>query len=207
MSHTRQNCHRLYTLQTMIDFTPPNKLAPQRGRILISYPYLDDPFFKRTVVLLCEHNDEGSFGFVLNKYIDVQLDELIEDLPRFDGRIALGGPVQTSNLFYLHTLGDTLAGSAEVMKGLYMGGDYEALREAMSTRKLSPDDIRFFVGYSGWSEGQLEEELKENAWLISETEASLVMDTETDKLWQDVLRRMGSPYRVLSNMPEDPSLN
>lgn len=191
----------------MINLNPPNKLKPKRGRLLISYPLMNDPYFKRTVVLLCEHNNEGSFGFVLNKYLNINLSELVSELPDAPGRISMGGPVQTSNLYYIHTLGHEIEGSMEIVDGLFLGGDFDTLREKMLAGQLKENDVRFFVGYSGWSENQLEGELKENAWLISEAPASLLMNTTNEKLWQKALKDMGKDYSFLANLPEDPSLN
>lgn len=191
----------------MINLNPPNKLSPKRGRLLISYPLMNDPYFKRSVVLLCEHNEEGSFGFVLNKYLDVSLSELVEDLPDIPNRIALGGPVQTSNLFFLHTMGHQIEGSIEVADNIYMGGEFESLRDKLNQGILQNDQVRFFVGYSGWSEKQLEGELADNAWLVSEAPADILMSTSTEKLWQKALTDMGKEYSFLAHLPEDPSLN
>lgn len=191
----------------MINLTPQNKLKPKRGRLLISYPLLNDPYFKRTVVLLCEHNEEGSFGFVLNKYLDVSLSELVDELPNTTNRISMGGPVQTSNLYFLHTVGPDIEGSIPITKNLYLGGRFEALRDQLLDGKIDDNQVRFFIGYSGWSENQLDDELKENAWLISEAPAKLLMNTDQDELWEKVLKRMGKDYSFLANLPEDPSLN
>lgn len=191
----------------MINLTPQNKLKPKRGRLLISYPLLNDPYFKRTVVLLCEHNEEGSFGFVLNKYLDISLSELVDELPDTTNRISMGGPVQTSNLYFLHTVGPDIEGSIPITKNLYLGGRFEALRDQMLAGKIDDKQVRFFIGYSGWSENQLDGELKENAWLISEAPAKLLMNTDQDELWEKVLKRMGKEYSFLANLPEDPSLN
>lgn len=191
----------------MINLTPQNKLKPKRGRLLISYPLLNDPYFKRTVVLLCEHNEEGSFGFVLNKYLDISLSELVDELPDTANRISMGGPVQTSNLYFLHTVGPDIEGSIPITKNLYLGGRFEVLRDQLLSGKIDDKQVRFFIGYSGWSENQLDGELKENAWIISEAPANLLMNTNQDELWEKVLKRMGKDYSFLVNLPEDPSLN
>lgn len=191
----------------MINLTPKNKLAPGRGRLLISYPLMSDPNFKRTVILLCDHNETGSFGFVINKFIPVKLSDLVSDLPDIKTRIGLGGPVQTSNLYYLHTLGERLNGSVEVARGLFMGGDYDDLKEMLIRGEVGENEIRFFVGYSGWSENQLDNELSENSWIITEASTKILMNTKADKLWQNALVAMGKEYSFLANMPENPELN
>jgi putative transcriptional regulator len=191
----------------MINLTPKNKLKPERGRLLVSYPLLSDPYFKRTVILLCEHNEEGSFGFVLNKYINIKLSDLLEDIPPFNTKIAVGGPVQTSSLYYIHTLGERIHGSVEVLNGLYMGGDYDDLRQLIMAGEVNQNDIRFFVGYSGWGEKQLDGELEENSWIISEAKADTLMNTNSEKLWRNTLVNMGKEFAILANIPENPELN
>ena len=167
-----------------------------------------DPFFKRTVVLLCEHNDEGSFGFVINRYLEVDLTEIIEDFPEFDGHVSIGGPVQRDNLFYLHTLGDKIEHSIHVKDGLSMGGDFDIIKSMIIAGKINPDQIRFFVGYSGWDSGQLDKEMEGNSWIVGEAKIPTIMSSEvSDKVWSDTLKDMGKQYEILSNFPEDPSLN
>lgn len=193
----------------LFDIKELNKLRPGKGRILISEPFLEDPHFKRAVVLLCEHNEEGSFGFVLNKFIDVEVHEFIEDISTADlnTRVSLGGPVKNDALFYIHTLGEALEGSVKIMDGLYMGGDFETLKTLLNTGQLSENSIRFFVGYSGWVTGQLEKEMEQNAWLVSRLSVDDVMNTDEDNLWNKALEKMGRKHAVLANFPEDPSLN
>ncbi|MBK7297448.1 MAG: YqgE/AlgH family protein [Flavobacteriales bacterium] len=98
-----------------LDLRPENKLEPARGRLLVSEPFLPDPYFRRTVVLLCEHNDEGSFGFVLNRHMDMDIDQLMDRMPPIGSKVSIGGPVQSSNLYYLHTLGPHLDGALKLL--------------------------------------------------------------------------------------------
>jgi putative transcriptional regulator len=192
----------------MFDFKKLNKIKPAKGRLLISEPLSTDLFFKRTVVLLCEHNEEGSFGFVINRYIDVEVNDVVDDFPTFDGRVSVGGPVQRDNLFYIHTLGDALDNSIEISDGLFMGGDFDTIKALVLSGKLKTSEIRFFVGYSGWEAGQLLNEMKENAWIVGRVNVEMVMDPEgTEAVWSETLKKMGKHYEMLSNFPEDPSLN
>src|SRR5690606_35136793 len=124
-------------------------------------------YFQRAVILLCEHNEEGTFGFVLNNYVDIELSQF-EGIPEFDTRISMGGPVSTKNLYYIHTLGDKLPGSINVTGNLYAGGDFEILKEMIASNQVAHNQIRFFLGYSGWVEKQLEGELKHNSWIVTE---------------------------------------
>lgn len=190
-----------------IDFSPNTNVEPKKGQVLLSEPFLNDPYFKRTVILLCEHNSEGSFGFVLNNFIEVELDQIIEDMPKFDGKISIGGPVRNSNLYYIHTLGEEIEESVEILPGVFMGGDFEKLRKLLYAGKIAPEQVRFFVGYSGWSPEQLQTEIKSQSWFVTDIDKDLVMDTEVDDLWRHIMKKFGRKGEMIANMPEDPSLN
>ena len=110
-----------------LDLDPDNQHAPARGHLLVSEPYLTDPYLRRTVVLLCEHNEEGSFGFVLNRHMDLAVNDLMENMPPIGSQVGIGGPVESGSLFYIHTLGQRIEGSQEVVDGVFMGGDYDQL--------------------------------------------------------------------------------
>lgn len=180
---------------------------PAKGRLLIASPFLEDPYFSRTVVLICDHNDEGSFGFVLNRYIELDLPDLIGHLPKAAGRISLGGPVENNSLYYIHTLGNRIEGSQLVEGNIYLGGDFDALTSGMESGDIPAGSIRFFVGYSGWSEGQLESEIDERSWFVRNLEDLPLMATERDDLWNEALRGMGAPFANLAHFPTDPKLN
>ena len=173
----------------------------------MSEPFLEDDYFRRSVVLLCDYNDEGAFGFVLNNYITIKLEELLEDMGDFETTISLGGPVSTNNLYYIHTLGDTLPGSTELLKGISIGGDFEVLKMLIQKGDIKPNQIKFFLGYSGWSANQLDDELKENAWVVTNASKKEIMSLPDEKLWKKTLDKMGGKFKVISKFPKDPSLN
>ena len=175
--------------------------------MLLSEPFLNDPYFKRTVVLLCEHNEEGSFGFVLNNYIDVELNQIMENMPAYEGKISIGGPVRNSNLYYIHTLGNLIEDSIEILPGVYMGGNFETLRKLMFNGKITPEQVRFFVGYSGWSPQQLKNEIDTQSWFVADVNQETVMNTSIPDLWKVIMLKMGRKGQMIANMPEDPSLN
>lgn len=191
----------------ILDLDPLNRHKPARGRLLVSEPYLHDPYFRRTVVLLCDHNKEGSFGFVLNRHMDLAINDLMENLPPLGSRVSIGGPVQSGELYYLHTLGKYVLGSVEVVDGVHMGGDYEQLRAMLATDPKLSKHVRFFVGYSGWGKDQLEKELSEKAWLVAPADKKRIMAVNDDDIWRDTLKAMGKEYAPLANFPDDPSLN
>ena len=190
-----------------MDFIPKNKLKPGKGRLLISEPFLDDPYFNRTVIQLCEHNEEGSFGFVLNKYVQLDIQEVLDDFPQFKGKIGLGGPVNNSNLYYIHTLGDAVEGSMHIVDDLYIGGNFETIRALLESGQLSESEIRFFVGYSGWTKNQLDEEINQNAWYVAESSNLALMQISSASMWKEVLKKMGKEFALLANFPIDPGLN
>ena len=191
-----------------ISLEPSNKEKPKKGKVLVSEPFLNDPFFKRVVVLLCDFDETGAFGFTLNNYVnDIKISQVISDFPEFNTKICIGGPVKRNNLFYIHTKGDLIPGSKEIMPGLYFGGDYEKIIEAIKTHKITPNDIRFFIGYSGWSAGQLEDEIESKSWFVTDIDPKTVMDTTTDNLWKKVLSNMGTKEKIISNIPENHELN
>ena len=175
--------------------------------ILISEPFLEDPFFKRTVILLCEHNEEGSFGFVLNNYIEVQIEDIVEGMKPLDTKVSIGGPVNNSNLYYIHTLGEEIDGSVEITTGVFMGGDFEQLREGIEQGEIDPHQVRFFVGYSGWSANQLSDELDQKSWFVTQVDQEMIMNTDLDNLWQKTLENFGKKGKIVANIPENPSLN
>lgn len=180
---------------------------PKKGKVLISYPLLDDPHFKRTVILLVEHGKDGSVGFILNKNTGLKVNELVQGFPAVQSEVFYGGPVNNNNLYFLHNKGNLLDGSHEVLPGIFWGGDFDNLKVLLDTGKISEKDIRFFIGYSGWAKGQLNEELIDQSWIVGKITGKTIMQLSDKKLWSQILKGKGKKYEILSNFPEDPSLN
>lgn len=189
-------------------FNYDNPINPKKGDLLISEPFLPDPNFERTVVLLCEHNEEGSFGFVLNKPSLLKYSDVMEEATDFNASLYIGGPVQQDTLHFLHRAGNLIEGSIEIGNGIYWGGNYDQLQVLIDTRQLKQEDFKFFIGYSGWGAGQLEMELNEKTWIVSNMVTPRhVFDMDPEKLWKIVLNNMGGKYKMISNYPIDPRLN
>ncbi len=184
-----------------------NNVVPESGKILIAEPFLNDYYFKRSIVLLIDHNDEGSFGIVLNKPMHIQFNDMVSDFPAFDAEMFLGGPVKKDSLFYLHRLGDKIDGSVKIMDGVYWGGDLSQIRELIMYKQLDSSDIRFFAGYSGWEGQQLESELQRDSWLVSDMPASMLLKSGTTDLWKSVLHKIGGKYAYWTQFPVDPNNN
>lgn len=178
------------------------------GRLLLSEPFMFDENFRRTVVLVCEHtHDNGTVGLILNKPINLRLNDVVEGFPPFKGKIFLGGPVGTDTMQFLHSLGNKIENSLKLADDLYWGGNFEQLKEMMANGSISPDEVRFFLGYSGWSPGQLDEELKDNAWIVTQATAQHIFATPYDSLWKNTMREMGGIYNTMAGYPENPTLN
>jgi putative transcriptional regulator len=181
--------------------------SPESGSLLIAEPFMQDPYFKGAVVFLCECKQEGAFGLILNKPTELKVHEVVDDFPVVDNFIHYGGPVQPNTLHYLHRRGDLLADSIEVAEGIYWGGDFEKLIFLLDTKQIAAEEIRFFFGYSGWDEEQLTREVGESSWIISEASPAYLFDEAPAQLWRTVLRNMGDRYKVIANIPENPSYN
>lgn len=177
------------------------------GQVLVAEPFMLDPYFRRAVVLLCEHHDEGTIGFILNKNIDMGINDLMSDFPKFEADVFYGGPVQTDTLHYVHNLGDLLDESVKISEGVWWGGDFEKLKFLITQNMVQSNNIRFFVGYSGWSSGQLKEEMEYGSWVPAEMDANYAFNFKPSRLWRHVMYNKGDVYEVLSDMPEHISWN
>ncbi|HOI87323.1 MAG TPA: YqgE/AlgH family protein [Lentimicrobium sp.] len=184
-----------------------SKIKPLAGRILISVPSLQDFYFRKSVVLLADHGEEGSFGIIINKPVDVRLSDIANDFAGFDAPVYLGGPVSTDSLFFIHTRPDLIEGGNKIMEGLYWGGDIEIVKRLIIKGLLRKEEIRFFVGYAGWMAQQLDKELEENSWVVSLTDTTQVIHTNPTDMWNQMLRKLGKEYKLWVHYPPDPILN
>lgn len=182
-------------------------IEPGAGIILISDPFLKDPNFMRTAVFLCEHNEEGSFGFVLNRPFEQRLDEFVPDLEGFVIPVYFGGPVQPDTLHFLHNIPALKPQAQKIFDDVYWGGDFTEVIRLIKDRQLDLDKIRFFLGYSGWSEGQLEDELEQKSWLTVKGNNKLVFGTETGEVWKEAVLQLEEQYHPIVHYPIDPQLN
>ena len=189
---------------------PSRNMRP--GTLLISQPFLNDPNFIRSVILVCRDKPtEGSFGLVLNRLSDVHLGEVL-DLP-FEASVAasnlplyVGGPVEANTLHFLHRRSD-LPGAHSLGQDVDWGGDFDLLLGLLGSGAVATVDVRLFAGYSGWSAGQLAEEMERQSWIKHPSSAGKVFTLATDAFWRDILREKGGRFKVLSNYPIDPRLN
>lgn len=183
-------------------------ISPGTGTLLIAEPFLKDPNFMRTVVLMCRHNpEEGSFGFVLNKRFERSLDELIPGLEDYEFPIYVGGPVQMDTLHYIHQYPQYFSDAQKITDDVYWGGDFEQLKALIKSNKIHPSKIKFFLGYSGWGVKQLGGEIKEKSWLSVAATSKIVFEKNLQEIWKLSLYELGGNYRLMVNFPTDPQFN
>ena len=184
-----------------------NKLEPKQGRFLISDPFSKDSFFSRAVVLLTSYSKEGSTGFILNKPIDAKISDLITEFDNFEANLSLGGPVSTDSIFFIHKLGNIIPDSHHIFDKFYWGGDIKVIRKKIKGFEIHPNQMRFFIGYSGWSSQQLEEELKNNYWIVVDKVPQNFMTNFNPNMWNKLLLSLGERFSVWANLPKSPNLN
>ena len=182
------------------------------GSLLISQPFLGDPNFERSVVLMCrDSKSEGSFGLVLNRLTNLTLNDVL-DIPLGEVSPAaalplyLGGPVEQNTLHFLHRRPD-VPHATDLGQEVYWGGDFDFILDLLTRGEVLGDDVRLFAGYSGWSVGQLAAEMEAKSWITHPASAGKVFTLTTDAFWRDILREKGGRFKALSNYPIDPRLN
>lgn len=177
-----------------------------KGKLLISKPLVNDDFFHNSVVLLTEYNTKGVVGFIVNKPIHLSLQDIINEFPEFNTQIYFGGPVASDNLYFIHRIPEKIEGSIHIKDDLYWGGNFNQVVKLIKNQELDVEDIRFFLGYSGWNLNQLDEELDSNSWIIDQLEESL-FDWDVMKLWENRLNGKGDEYKIWANAPKEIGLN
>ncbi|RNL52623.1 YqgE/AlgH family protein [Pedobacter jejuensis] len=185
-----------------------NNIKPKTGRLLISEPFMADPNFKRSVILLTEHSDVGSVGYILNQFGNLLLKDVVKDLWEAGNQIYFGGPVGVDTIHFIHRSFDKMQSGEEIGNGIYWGGNFETLKILINSNAIEEDEVKFFIGYSGWDEGQLVKEIEENAWMVSDvSHPDIIFGSDDEKLWRDVIVNLSPKYAHVSNFPTDPSLN
>lgn len=186
-----------------------NHILPTRGKVLISEPFLCDYIFGRSVVLLLNHTHEGSsMGLVMNKPLPLLFNDIMKDLEcAEDIPLYQGGPVDMDTLFYLHTL-DNVKGALPISEGFYLNGNFDDIKLYISQGNTVSGKLRFFLGYAGWEDGQLNQEISENTWIVGKENTAMLMDENAvDDLWESALSNLGGKYRLWARFPQIPSLN
>ena len=180
----------------------------KKGHLLIAEPsILGDLSFNRSVILLADHNAEGSVGFILNKPLDYSVNDLV---PEVDATFTIynGGPVEQDNRYFIHNIPELIPNSVEISNGIFWGGDFEKTRDLINNGSINKDNIRFFLGYTGWDANQLESEMNANSWILIENSyKNNILKKSSSDFWKEQIMELGGEYLIWSNAPENPMLN
>ena len=181
----------------------------KKGHLLIAEPsIIGDVSFNRAVILLADHTDKGSIGFIMNKPLEYTLSDFVVEMEHCDLPVYNGGPVEQDNLYFIHRVPKLIPDSIEISQGIFWGGDFSKVIEQLQNGDLQKNDIQFFLGYSGWDSKQLVDELEENTWVVIENDlGDNYLSNCCPKLWREKILRLGGDYLIWSNAPESPQLN
>lgn len=184
---------------------------PRPGSLLVAEPFLRESYFNHAVICLIDHaQGQTSMGVVLNRLSGHTLQELIDDVDvAADVPVYCGGPMSCDRLYFLHTLGSAVIPDArEVRNGLWIGGNFEAMKQYVNAGYPVEGNIRFFIGYSGWDAGQLDGELRKSVWAVTEFQSPEdLLCGEEDGMWHRYVRAMGPSYRGWRYHPQNPRAN
>ncbi|TVZ57234.1 putative transcriptional regulator [Lutibacter sp. Hel_I_33_5] len=182
-------------------------IKPEKGRLLIAEPsILNDSSFNRSIILLTEHTNKSAVGFILNRPLNYTIKDVLPEID-CDFTVYQGGPVEQDNLYFIHKIPHLITNSTEVKKGIYWGGNFDVLNELLNTKQIKNTDIRFFLGYSGWSTTQLKQELNTNSWFVTENDFDNILSEDNDTIWKNKLLQKGGEYKIWANAPSDIQLN
>ncbi len=185
-----------------------NFVEPQASSLLISEPFMLDNNFRRSVVLLTEHDELATIGYILNHRSNLLLRDVIDECPEADFPVFVGGPVANDTLHFIHRCFDRMNSGEEIAPGIFWGGNFETLKLLVNSQQVGVEEVKFFIGYSGWGEGQLSEELKKNSWLVSNDyrQDTIFVDDE-ENIWKEAIISLGPRYAHIAQFPENPMWN
>ena len=180
----------------------------KKGNIIVAEPTVfSDENFNRSVILLVDHSQSGSVGFILNKKLEYSTKEIMPEL-KFEFPIYNGGPVQQDNLYFIHNKSKLISGSFAIKNEIHWGGDFKKTIDLINEKKIKSDEIKFFLGYSGWDKNQLENEIQSNSWrVVNDNKDDLKLLEHCENIWKDNLTKLGGNYMIWSNSPENPNHN
>lgn len=180
---------------------------PDKGSLLVSEPFLTDMNFWRSVILLTEQTPQGTIGFILNKPAHLSTEEAIPGMLDVEFPVYYGGPMEPNSLHFIHKHGALIPGCFEVLPNVFWGGDIHVINELLKNGTATANDFKFFLGYSGWEIGQIEDEMNEKAWWVTLGNEELIFDTDLDNMWAKVVKQLGEDFSYMANSPEDVSWN
>ncbi|QQR97414.1 MAG: YqgE/AlgH family protein [Sphingobacteriales bacterium] len=177
----------------------------KKGTLLLAEPFMQDEHFKRSVVLICEHNTEGTIGLILNKPTIFKVNQMVGNFPHINAFIHSGGPVENDRLNYIHVYHDIIPNAFQIEDNIYWNGDFDVLKEQIKLKHIMPQNIMFFSGYAAWDFEQLKAEVEEQSWIICNIDYPIFKTSEY--MWKDILQKMGGKYKLIAEYPENPNLN
>ncbi len=177
----------------------------QKGTMLVSPPLMADGIFHKSVVLLLEHNDEGSLGLIINKPTNFKVSEVLKELPEFNKYTYFGGPVSTNHVQVLHRL-SSFSESSNIINDIFWGGDFKKIFELINLKHINETEINFYLGYAGWTQGQLDEELKRQLWILVPGGKYDIWN-KPELLWEKIVTQLGLNPKIAENIPDDPMYN
>lgn len=188
------------------DLTRLDKI--KKGCLLLADPnIINDPYFNRAVILITENSEDEVVGFIINKPLEYNFEDIFSGMGK-DYKIYNGGPVNKDNLYYIHNLPDLIPNSIKVSDNLFWGGDFSNVKNLIKDNKIGSNNIRFFSGYSGWTLPQLNNEIKEKSWIITNNRFNdKILKSKTNEFWKEEIKKLGNDYKIWSNAPENPNLN
>ena len=180
----------------------------KKGNLIVAEPTVfSDENFNRSVILLSDHSQSGSVGFILNKKLEYSTKEIIPEL-KFEFPIYNGGPVKQDNLYFIHNKSILISGSLAIKNEIHWGGDFKKALDLINEKKIKSDEIKFFLGYSGWDKNQLENEIQSNSWIVvNDNKNDKILLEDCENIWKDNLTKLGGNYMIWSNSPENPNHN
>jgi len=188
------------------DLTRLDKIT--KGCLLLADPnIINDPYFNRAVILITENSEDEVVGFIINKPLEYNFEDIFSGMGK-DYKIYNGGPVNKDNLYYIHNLPDLIPNSIKVSNNLFWGGDFSNVKNLIKDNKIGSNNIRFFSGYSGWTLSQLNNEIKEKSWIITNNRFNdKILKSKPNEFWKEEIKKLGNDYKIWSNAPENPNLN
>ena len=178
-----------------------------KGKLIIANPFLQGPIFERSVVFMIEHDHEGAIGFILNQPTGITVGQAFNRIKDCEFPVYYGGPVDDDILYYVHSLGEKTTKSVKVSDNLYWGGDFDDICDLIKKGEVSSDQIKFFIGYSGWSDLQLEKEFEKDSWIICDCKIDYIFKNQDKSLWNKCLESKENKISIYSKFAHTPSLN
>lgn len=184
-----------------------NTIKPVVGKLLIAEPFMLDPEFKRSVILITEYAEEGVVGFVLNHESGLYINDAVIDFPETDTKLFTGGPCNNERLHFLHRCPEKIPGGIDIGNGIFLGGDFEAVKTMFQLNLIAANEIKFFLGYSGWGNQQLNREIELNSWIVSDKFNPDLIFNDEENVWKEAITNLGERFAHIVNFPTNPQLN